>query len=132
VGQQILYYFLTLFPVFTLSTSFPIITIKLRIRRLLFPLLAIIPPTLVAMNTNNISSLVDITGSYDGGVGVQYVIPALMAYYARKLLAQEFPDPTRPVRCNTLSSPFQHIFFTIFILGRSMRCFRHLLSLRHW
>lgn len=138
MGQQILYYFLTLFPVFTLSTSFPIITITLRnnlkqlclsrpeseynffIRRLLFPLLAIIPPTVLALNTNNISLLVGITGSY-AGVGVQYVIPALMAYYARKLLAQEFSDPDKPIR-NSFSSPFQHVFFIVFVLIWAIAC----------
>ena len=138
LSQQILYSFLALFPVFTLSTSFPIITITLRnnlkqlfltrpeseynyfIRRWLFPLLAIIPPTALALNTNNISLLVGITGSY-AGVGVQYVIPALMAWNARKLLAKEFPDPDRPIR-NSFSSPFQHLFFVIFVLVWAVAC----------
>ncbi|KAK4009870.1 hypothetical protein OUZ56_019013 [Daphnia magna] len=130
MAQQIMFYFLTLFPVFTLSTSFPIITITLRnnlkqlflrkdeadhcffVRRLLFPLLALIPPTVLAIVTSDISFLVGITGSY-AGAGVQYVIPALLAFYARRELKKEFPqDQVR----NVFASPFKHVCFILFVL----------------
>lgn len=129
-AQQALFYFLTLFPVFTLSTSFPIITITLRnnlkqlflrqneadysffVRRLLFPLMALIPPTVLAIITSDISFLVGITGSY-AGAAVQYIIPALLAFYARKELQKEFP--LEPVR-NAFASPFRHTFFVLFVL----------------
>ncbi|CAL4234750.1 unnamed protein product, partial [Meganyctiphanes norvegica] len=75
--------FLLLFPVFTLSTNFPIIAITLRnnlkglflretrrysffTSRCLFPLLAIIPPTIIAIITSNVEFLVGITGAYAG------------------------------------------------------------------
>ncbi|KAG8041373.1 hypothetical protein G9C98_002361 [Cotesia typhae] len=96
----IIEYFLALFPVFTLSTSFPIIAITLRnnlsslclnntqsynfcLRKLVFPFLAIIPPYIVAMSTKNLSFLVGITGSY-AGAGIQYIIPIFLVYHARE------------------------------------------------
>ena len=75
--------FLLMFPVFTLSTNFPIIAITLRnnlkslclrenrrysffTSRCLFPLLTIIPPTLVGLATSDVEILVGITGAYAG------------------------------------------------------------------
>merc|ERR1712098_975206 len=94
-----LHIFLALFPVFTLSTNFPIIAITLSnnlkalfltegrmysywTRTVLFPLLALVPPTCVAMATHSLEFLVGITGSY-AGAGIQYVVPAALVYYAR-------------------------------------------------
>ncbi|GFR99824.1 transmembrane protein 104 [Elysia marginata] len=97
-------YFLVLFPVFTLSTNFPIIAITLRnnlgamfamarsngharvpaaVTRVVCPLLALLPPVVVALSTNQVEVLVGITGSY-AGAGIQYVIPAALVYLARK------------------------------------------------
>ena len=42
-------------------------------RTLLFPLLALGPPTAVAMTTHSLEFLVGITGSY-AGAGIQYVV----------------------------------------------------------
>lgn len=117
---------------FTLSTSFPIIAITLRnnlkqlflkredvdynffTRRLLFPLLALLPPTALALVTSDISFLVGITGSY-AGAGVQYVVPALLVYYSRKELAKEFAENSGPIP-NAFASPFKHVAFVIFTL----------------
>ncbi|KAH9520094.1 hypothetical protein Btru_059950 [Bulinus truncatus] len=93
-------YFLALFPVFTISTSFPIIAITLRnnliamiksyfnnlgwyVAKIICPLLAIIPALAIAMATNELQFLVGITGSY-AGAGIQYFIPASLVYLARK------------------------------------------------
>ena len=95
-------YFLALFPVFTLSTSFPIIAITLRnnlqtlfldksqienynflIRRFTFPLMTIIPTFIITFNTENVKSLVSFTGNY-GGAGIQYIIPIALVFYARR------------------------------------------------
>lgn len=99
---KIVEYFLSLFPVFTLSASFPIIAITLRnnlqtlfldttrlesynffLRRILFPLLAIVPPVLVTYYTDSLTSLVGFTGSYAGS-GIQYFIPIALVYSARR------------------------------------------------
>ncbi|XP_012276110.1 transmembrane protein 104 homolog isoform X2 [Orussus abietinus] len=93
-------YFLALFPVFTLSTNFPIIAITLRnnlqslfldsdttynicLRKIIFPVLAVLPPYLIAMVTKDLSILVGITGSY-AGAGIQYLFPTFLVYYARR------------------------------------------------
>lgn len=111
-----LHFFLSLFPVFTLSTNFPIIALTLSnnlkslflsehrshtwfTRTVLFPLLALIPPTCVAMTTNSLEFLVGITGSY-AGAGIQYIVPAALVYYARK------------VRCFSNSKTYSLSFLT--------------------
>ncbi|BFZ18134.1 hypothetical protein BsWGS_21173 [Bradybaena similaris] len=93
-------YFLVLFPVFTLSTSFPIVSITLRnnlaamltprqghlpwyVPKVICPLLVLIPPVAVAIGTNKVEVLVGITGSY-AGAGIQYVIPAVLVLLARR------------------------------------------------
>ena len=118
-------YFLALFPVFTLSTNFPIISITLRnnlkaigynpekpyrwsVDRIVFPLLAIVPPMIVALITDEVEFLVGITGSY-AGAGIQYIIPALLVYCSRKQVASMFIEP------NIHSSPFRGIVW-IFVV----------------
>ena len=49
----------------------------------MFPLLALIPPTAIAMVTHSLELLVGITGSY-AGAGIQYVVPAALVFQARK------------------------------------------------
>lgn len=117
-------YFLALFPVFTLSASYPIIAITLRnnlqilfrdisnvldsrglriVSRLLFPLMAIVPPLVITFNTENINSLVRFTGSY-AGAGIQYIIPVALVCSAR--------NKTRTILgshlANRFESPFRH------------------------
>ncbi|RLO01735.1 hypothetical protein DYB28_007284 [Aphanomyces astaci] len=93
-------YFLSLFPVFTLSTSFPIIAITLRenLRTLfhanssqhvsdmtMFGLLAIVPPLVIAFFTEDVGMLVGVTGAY-AGLAIQWVIPASFVYCLRQRL----------------------------------------------
>jgi len=148
-------YFLSLFPVFTLSTSFPIIAITLRnnlkalfdvvdeededledslvsrqsgvhgynsvhVRRRRntptafckflskcgFPLMAILPPFLVAMFLENVQALVTITGSY-AGAGIQYIIPIFLVFHARKRYL---------CVANPHASPFKHVAWLWFVL----------------
>lgn len=103
-------YFLALFPVFTLSTSFPIIAITLRnnlealfmgttaqpinpdaayssfgqflLRRCTFPLMAILPPIAITYFTDSLASLVSFTGSY-AGTGIQYIIPVALVWQGK-------------------------------------------------
>ncbi|KDO23087.1 hypothetical protein SPRG_11931 [Saprolegnia parasitica CBS 223.65] len=98
-------YFLSLFPVFTLSTTFPIICITLRENlhtlfkgepnspasnrhcspTTLFAIAAVVPPLLVALCTEDVGMLVGITGAY-AGLGIQWVIPAAFVYCLRQRL----------------------------------------------
>ena len=125
-------YFLALFPVFTLSTNFPIISITLRnnlkaivynpakpftwfVDRIVFPLLAPVPPLGIAIATNQVEFLVGITGSY-AGAGIQYVIPALLVFYGRKQTDFLFPEP------NIHASPFRGKFWIIFVCIWALLC----------
>jgi len=56
-------------------------------RRVIFPLMALVPPLCLALVTNSLEFLVGITGSY-AGAGIQYVVPALLAYTSRKATAK--------------------------------------------
>jgi len=136
LGIQLVDYFLNLFPVFTLSTNFPIIAITLRnnleaivtgipifsgmspfSRRLTFPLLAILPPTLIALATEDVGILVTITGAF-AGAGIQYVIPATLVWLARRRLAQLEGEVGRTL-ANPLSSPLKHTAWLLLVLAWS-------------
>ncbi|XP_039309843.1 transmembrane protein 104 homolog isoform X2 [Solenopsis invicta] len=127
-------YFLALFPVFTLSTSFPIIAITLRnnlqslflkedtsynlcLRKLVFPVLAVIPPYLIAMITKDLSILVGITGSY-AGAGIQYLIPTFLVYCARQKTNKVIGLGV----INKFASPFSGRCWLVFVVGWAITC----------
>lgn len=133
---KVLQYFLALFPVFTLSASFPIMAITLRntiqglfldtaqlhsynlfLRRILFPIVTVIPPILISMFFEDISVLVSFTGSY-AGAGIQYVIPTLLVLNARKTCDEIFPSNM----INPYRSPFKHVFWAFFVLAWAVIC----------
>ncbi|XP_042912634.1 transmembrane protein 104 isoform X1 [Parasteatoda tepidariorum] len=133
-SADFLRYFLALFPVFTLSTNFPIIAITLRnnlksiflndnrnysffVQKLLFPLLAVVPPMAIAFITEDLTILVGITGSY-AGAAIQYIIPALLVLYSRKsILASLGVGVT-----NRHASPFRHVAWIYFVLFWAAMC----------
>ena len=126
-------YFLSLFPVFTLSTSFPIIAITLRnnlqslflnedtsyfcLRKIVFPILAILPPYMIAMSTKDLSILVGITGSY-AGAGIQYLIPTFLVYYARQKTNRLIGLGV----VNKFASPFSSNCWLIFVIVWAIAC----------
>lgn len=120
VVLKLVEYFLALFPVFTLSASYPIIGITLRNnlqillrdligppsawwKRALFPLLAVLPPLLVTLQTENLNGLVRFTGSY-AGAGIQYLIPVALVYVARRKARAALGNNL----INRFQSPFAH------------------------
>jgi len=122
-----LHIFLSLFPVFTLSTNFPIIAITLSenlkslfltegrrysywTRKAVFPLLALIPPTAIAMVTHSLELLVGITGSY-AGAGIQYVVPAALVFQAR----QQAGSALGVGVTNHHKSPFRRTVWVVFV-----------------
>ena len=128
-------YYLILFPVFTLSTNFPIISVTLRetikalfrsfrggkkyhflIERIVFPLVAIVPPFALAFATQNEELMVAITGSIPG-VGVQYVIPVFLAVLARRTVQKELG-----VYRNKHKSIFNNIVCVVGVLVWSFVC----------
>jgi hypothetical protein len=105
----VLAYFIVLFPVFTLSSSFPIIGITLRNnlenilkscikvqrkQRIILVIFVLLLPCVISIITEDISFLVGFTGSY-AGVAVQYVIPALLVYNARRHAQIKLRRPIR-------------------------------------
>lgn len=133
--MKTLEYFLTLFPVFTASTSFPILAITLRNNiasllrftatdqearqswpaRLGLPLLAIVPPMLASFATHDLGFLVGITGSY-AGMAIQYVIPSCLVYLGRKhLAALNSADVDRHLATTSFRSPFRHNAWVAFV-----------------
>ncbi|XP_045346776.1 transmembrane protein 104 isoform X1 [Leopardus geoffroyi] len=128
-------FFLGLFPVFTISTNFPIIAVTLRnnwktlfhrdggtypwvVDRVVFPTITLLPPVLVAFCTHDLESLVGITGAY-AGTGIQYVIPAFLVYHSRK-------DTQLALGYGTINkhrSPFRHAFWVGFVLLWAFSCF---------
>ncbi|CAG9861858.1 unnamed protein product [Phyllotreta striolata] len=125
-------FFLAAFPLFPMSTSFPIIAITLQnnlrhltmangrrnvsFDRLVFPTVAVAPPFVVALCTHNIKYLVEVTGTY-AGVVVQYVVPAILVNYARKRCVRDFGGCP-----NEFSSPFKHRFWYWFVVCWSVLC----------
>lgn len=139
VGQQVLAilgYYLALFPVFTLSTNFPIISITLRenlkslavlllrscrkteapfhrvVDTLVFPVLALLPAVALAFATTNVQYLVSITGAFPG-IAVQYVIPVTLAFAAKYIISKKLKVTYR----NKHKSPFSYIFFLVLVLA---------------
>ncbi|KAK9505655.1 hypothetical protein O3M35_009656 [Rhynocoris fuscipes] len=124
VFDEVVSYFLALFPLFTLTASFPIIAVTLRsnlqamfapyewriLHLFILPLLAVIPPVLIAMSTENIEALVGVTGSF-AGVIIQYVIPATLVMCARKSIPELLV--TVP---NFYSSPFKASYWPILVI----------------
>ncbi|KAL1123105.1 hypothetical protein AAG570_002193 [Ranatra chinensis] len=124
IFREVVDYFLILFPVFTLTASFPIIAVTLRsnfqamfsryeswvLHKICLPTLVIMPPILVALTTENIEILVGITGSY-AGVGIQYVIPASLVLLARASV----PAPIARLP-NRHLSPFRSSFWPYLVI----------------
>ncbi|RWS30143.1 transmembrane protein 104-like protein, partial [Leptotrombidium deliense] len=148
-------YFLPLFPVFTLSTNFPIIAVTLcnnlktlflanestpvdgmtprisqppsfLVERILFPLLAVVPPVLVAFSTEDLEVLVGFVGSYAGSA-IQYIIPALLLTYSRKILTKlnnenEFIFGAEAEYRQRFQSPFKHNLWPYFVIIWAFIC----------
>jgi hypothetical protein len=123
-------YFLTLFPVLTLTTTFPIVAITLRnnlqtlfvdksqieaqnffVRRMLFPLMAVIPPFIITFNTENVESLVSFTGCFAGNF-IQYGFPIALVYFARKTCRNVLGCGI----INDFRSPFQNNLWIIMLV----------------
>ncbi|KRT85192.1 Amino acid transporter [Oryctes borbonicus] len=135
IFMKILMYYLSLFPVFTLSTSFPIIALTLQnnlkarfldlntlehynfvLRRLTFPTIAVIPPVLVALYTHNLHTLVKFTGAYAGAC-IQYFIPAFLVLFARKQCQRDLGSSL-----NKYGSMFRSLFWIVLVICWGIVC----------
>ena len=132
---EIISYFLSLFPVFTISASFPIIGITLRNNlislyylissknqatdtknyfiKIGLPLVTLIPPLIISVITDDLTLLVGITGSY-AGVAIQYIIPSCLVYFGRKVSIRTFRQNFQDK--HAYASPFRHKYWVYFVL----------------
>eukprot|EP00794_Sanderia_malayensis_P008874 gene8874-9824_t len=132
-AKPVFAYFLALFPVFTLSTNFPIIAITLRenlktifacdscscsplTRRFVFPLLTVVPPIGVAFVTHNVELLVGITGAYAGAL-IQYVVPVMLVFCGRRVARRHFG-----VYTNKHRSVFRQRSWIFIVLAWTVAC----------
>lgn len=120
--------FLALYSLFTLTSNYPLIAITLRNNILLgipekvgntkvryvyvvVSLAASLLPIFIALVTQSVDKLVTFTGSY-AGLGIQLVIPALLAYRSRIVIANTFGRYT----VNPYRSFFSHTIWIYAIL----------------
>ena len=131
---SVLGYYIILYPIFTLTTNFPISSITLRenlkalarlivrpwmgdkpfpflLEFLLFPTIAIVPPLAIAFGTTSIEVLMSITGGFPG-IWLQYMIPASLAFAGKYIITRKLKMEYK----NKHESPFSHIFFLIFVI----------------
>ncbi|XP_068692775.1 transmembrane protein 104 homolog [Montipora foliosa] len=129
--------FLILYPVFTLSSNFPLICITLRNNLMeLFPLskglifsqqiftvVALMPPVVIAVFIHDVGQLVSLTGSF-AGLAIMFVTPALLVLYSREKLDKTVPHWRQ---MHHHMSPFQHqawayltLVFSAFVLMTSI------------
>ena len=83
------------------------------VEKIVMPLLAVVPPIILALITHDLSTLVSITGSYAGAF-VQYLIPAALIFFGRKRLAylvRLSPSLAPVTHQNPHRSPFGNIFW---------------------
>eukprot|EP00298_Acanthocystis_sp_HF-20_P005737 c15807_g1_i1.p1 GENE.c15807_g1_i1~~c15807_g1_i1.p1 ORF type:complete len:469 (+),score=175.67 c15807_g1_i1:40-1446(+) len=123
--------FLTLFPVFTLTSNFPMISITLRnnlvtlfqrldilnhSKKKQFLLCAILspcPPLLVSFAVHDVSMLVGITGAY-GGMFIMFIIPTLFVRISRQQL--ELYLGVGGIPDHSLRSPFRSKYWEYGVL----------------
>eukprot|EP01028_Stygiella_incarcerata_P005290 TRINITY_DN2242_c0_g1_i2.p1 TRINITY_DN2242_c0_g1~~TRINITY_DN2242_c0_g1_i2.p1 ORF type:complete len:512 (+),score=91.51 TRINITY_DN2242_c0_g1_i2:121-1656(+) len=121
--------YLAMYPVVTLTTNFPLIAITLRnnleelykvVRnretrskrlRPVFALCAAIPPFIIGIFIQNVSLLVNVTGSFPG-IGIQYVVPALFVLASRRMLDKLGVDRS----VNSYKSPVRRNFWVYAVL----------------
>ena len=145
-------YFLVLYPVFALSSNFPVLGTTLsnnlaaiflailpsgrRIRQIIrwgVPLLALIPPILVALIVNDVEKLVSMTGAFVG-IFIMYIFPGVLVFYARRSLQSEFglrepnnalvtnAQPRSWCSVNPYSSPFSHFVWLVVVEVWGISC----------
>jgi len=124
-------FFLTLYPAFTLTTNYPLIAITLRNnvinllpvktqekwRTIVVALVVAGIPLIMAIFTQDVKFLVELTGSY-AGLFIMFVIPAALAYFSRKQIKTVLGTSVE----NTFRSPFANTFWIYLIFFWSFVC----------
>lgn len=123
--------FLALYPVFTLTTNYPLIAITLRnnlllaipeswgnprVRYIVMSLFASIIPIVIAFFTKDVDTLVSFTGSY-AGLAIQMLIPACLVFYSRRIIIKTFGPYSA---ANPYKSFFSHSAWIILVVVMSI------------
>mmetsp|Transcript_46590 Transcript_46590/g.117310 ORF Transcript_46590/g.117310 Transcript_46590/m.117310 type:complete len:478 (-) Transcript_46590:102-1535(-) len=114
---------LAMYPVFTLTSNFPLIAITMRnnidklvphswlesnngfpLRRVVLTLITVAPPIAIAYGVHDVGLLVDITGAFPG-MGIMYGIPLALAFMGRRKVMRVFGSDIKHQFC----SPFRHL-----------------------
>ncbi|EDO34542.1 predicted protein, partial [Nematostella vectensis] len=128
---EILAKFLSFYPVFTLSSNFPLICITLRNNLLtlfnisagfnpwsldqpIFTLVALIPPMTLAAAVHDVSKLVVLTGSF-AGLAIMLLTPAFLVLYSRRKLKRLVGPNWHEMHPHL--SPFQHNAWIYLVLA---------------
>ena len=137
IGDRVLSvfgYYIVLYPIFTLTTNFPISSITLRenlkalariivkpwlgdepfpllVDFFLFPTVAILPSLAIAFATTNIQVLVSITGGFPG-IWLQYMIPTALAFAGKYIITKKLKVEYN----NKHKSPFSYVPFLVFVI----------------
>ena len=132
--------FIGLFPALVLCTSFPIIGVVLRnnlkalfmqilerdsfpfwIDRIVFPTACLLLPIMIAMITDDVTSLMNVTGGLSGAL-IEYFFPALIVFYARRHL-MEIERINVAVKCPSYcKSYFRHVTFVYALFVWTLVC----------
>eukprot|EP01135_Chromosphaera_perkinsii_P007612 Nk52_evm68s914 gene=Nk52_evmTU68s914 len=126
--------FLSLYPVFTLTSNFPLICITLRnnlrylfnvpetsgnsttservdmLTSFVFSCISFVPPIAIAYCTRNIKFLVMLTGSY-AGMGIMFIVPVFLAVSCKAVITKLHGRYENPYE-----SPFSSTMWKAFVL----------------
>jgi len=125
---DLLQFFLQLYPVFTLSSNFPLIAITFRnnlmnlfgiypqdksynMKRILFSIFTIVPALLISAFVRDTNILAAVTGAYPG-LAIMFIFPSVLVYRARKYAVDAWGNEHK----NPYTSPFSHIGWIILVL----------------
>ncbi|XP_063715367.1 transmembrane protein 104-like [Symsagittifera roscoffensis] len=133
-------YFIGLFPALVLCTSFPIIAVVLRnnlkalfrqllgrpafpflIDRIVFPSACLVVPLIVAMITDDVTSLMKVTGGLSGGF-IEFFFPALIVYFARQKVQQLQEGNSSFQVPKYVKSYFQSVWFVYMVFAWTAIC----------
>lgn len=100
--------FLPSYPIFTIFSSYTVIALTLinnlkivlafwvdaqqPALRYTYPLIALVPPLVVSIYTENVALIVSLVGAYTGSL-IQYVFPTLLVYYSRRAIQMKYLAP---------------------------------------
>jgi len=139
--------FLVLYPIFTLSSNFPMIVITLRnnlmqlitwrqdtmsptLRRVIFTFIALLPPLVPAYLQAKMDTLISFTGGF-AGLFIMFFFPALFLLFARRLASARWGERSwynNPQRSPFAAAWWQYLIFAWCVLALAGQIYRQVLA----